>query len=482
MVDANEAAQLSTLTDRDVRIDVQLGDIGTSDFERIPETIPLGEAAARAVAPQLARYSIPEADYLAWRRSVTTRQSLEVKLAKVRYEGLKYVNPAYLQSITDLRAGDSADIDKISKDASRMAGLDDLDSVAYRLDGDRSQPDLVWMPVEKPGGQNVLRPSVGIYAAGGGVLNFVMGVEYVHRWLNDFGGQWRNNVQVGYLTELATGIYQPLDVAQTYFVEPTIALRRSIEDLYDDGSRVATYKFGDFGGQIDLGANVARNGQFRAGYWQYQHESFVTVGVPLMPEFNVRDAGLAASATYDSRDASTFATHGLAAEIDYLQAATGLGGDRNYETIEGAFRTIVPVGRNLMWLTVAGGADLQRNLPPDRLFSLGGTSFPGYETDELRVGSYWTVSGTFLWRLTDLLAIKNQAIFAGLGLQAGRVYQRLDRVPDGQIYGASVYLGGRTPVGTLTFGVGAASNSWATWVSLGRSIGKGSILDKSLFR
>jgi hypothetical protein len=67
-------------------------------------------------------------------------------------------------------------------------------------------------------------------------------------------------------------------------------------------------------------------------------------------------------------------------------------------------------------------------------------------------------------------------------LQAGRVYQRLDRVPDGQIYGASVYLGGRTPVGTLTLGVGGATASWSVWISLGRPIGKGSILDKSLFR
>jgi NTE family protein len=482
MVDANEAAQLNTLTDRDVRIDVQLGDIGTSDFERIPETIPLGEAAARAVADKLARYSIPEADYLAWRRSVTTRQNLEVKLAKVRFEGLKYVNPEYLRTLTHLHAGDIADTDKIGKDAGRMASLDDLDSVAYRLDGAPTDPDLVWTPVEKGGGRDVLRPSVGVYAAGGGELNFVMGVEYVRRWLNEFGGQWRNNVQVGYLTELATGIYQPLDVAQTYFVEPQIALRRSLEDLYDDGHEVAIYKFGDFGGNIDLGANVAHNGQLRLGYWQYHHESIVTVGSPLMPVFDVHDAGIAASASYDSRDASTFASRGLAAEVDYQRASTALGGDRDYETIEGAVRTIVPVGKDLMWLTLAGGNDLQGNLPADRLFTLGGASFPGYQNDELRVGSYWTVSGSFLWRLTDLRTIKNQVLFAGLGLQTGRVYQRLDHVPDGEVYGASVYLGGRTPVGTLTLGVGAATDSWSVWVSLGRPIGKGSILDNSLFR
>jgi NTE family protein len=48
MIVANENLQLASLTDRDVRIDVIMGDITTADFERIPETIPLGEQAARA--------------------------------------------------------------------------------------------------------------------------------------------------------------------------------------------------------------------------------------------------------------------------------------------------------------------------------------------------------------------------------------------------------------------------------------------------
>ena len=482
MVDANEAAQLETLTDRDVRINVPMGDIGTADFERIPETIPLGEAAARAVSAKLAAYSIPETEYLAWRRSVTTRQDIDIKLADVRFEGLKYVNGEYLKSLTQLRAGDTATTKKISQDAERMGGLDDLDSVAYRLEGDPNNPALVWKPVERAGGQNILRPSVGLYAAGGGELNFIIGAEYVRRWLNRFGGQWRNNVQLGYVTELSTSLYQPLDVVQTYFVEPRIALSRSIENLYDDGHEVATYKFRDFGGEFDVGANAPRDAQFRIGYWQYEHRSDVTVGIPLMPEFDVKDAGLTASATYDSRNASAFAEQGISAEVDFLRAATSLGGDRDYQTIEGALRTIVPVGKNLMWLTVAGGTDLQGNLPPDRDFSLGGMSFPGYQDDELRVGSYWTASGTFLWRLKDLLAIKNQSLFAGLALQTGRLYQRLDSVPDGQIYSISGYLGGRTPVGTLALGTGFASSSWSVWVRLGRPIGKGSIMDKPLFR
>jgi hypothetical protein len=104
-----------------------------------------------------------------------------------------------------------------------------------------------------------------------------------------------------------------------------------------------------------------------------------------------------------------------------------------------------------MWVAVAGGTDLGSQLPPDRAFALGGTTFPGYQLDELRMRRYWTASGSFLWRLVDEMPIQNKA----------------NPVPNGTLFGGSIYLGGQTPVGALT---------------LGRPIGTGSILDKSPFR
>ena len=62
------------------------------------------------------------------------------------------------------------------------------------------------------------------------------------------------------------------------------------------------------------------------------------------------------------------------------------------------------------------------------------------------------------------------------------MYERVDPVPDGYLYGISGYIGGRTPLGTVTLGVGKASGSWATWLTLGTPVGSGSILDQPVFR
>ena len=87
---------------------------------------------------------------------------------------------------------------------------------------------------------------------------------------------------------------------------------------------------------------------------------------------------------------------------------------------------------------------------------------------------YWLAEASFLWRLKELVAVKNQAIYGGFGLQAAGLYDRVDFVEDGEVYGVSAYVGGPTPIGTFTLGVAAAEDSWGVWLSLGRPIGNGS--------
>ena len=227
MLGANEIAQIQSLTDRDIRSTCRWATSVPRSFHARTRNDPLGEAAADLVANRLASLAVPEQDYAAWRARVTTRQAVETRIADVRVEGLKRVNPDYLRAFTTIHPGDTVDIATISADAARMSALDDIESVAYRFEGDPGNPTLVWLPVEASIGPDVLRPSLGMYAAGGGNLSFELSVQHVRHWLNPRGGRWRNNVQVGYETLLTSSLYQPFDVAQRYFVEPAVFAIRS---------------------------------------------------------------------------------------------------------------------------------------------------------------------------------------------------------------------------------------------------------------
>jgi len=484
LFEVNENLQLQSLRPTDVLINIEMGSITTSDFERVPETVPLGESATRAMAGALARYALPEAEYLAWRKSVTASQQIEVRLAGVRFEGLKRVNPDYLARSARLKAGDVVDAGAISKEAERMSALQDFDSVGYRLDGDRQSPTLTWLPHEKDWGPNYLTFDIGAYASQDGDLRFALYGRHVRTWVNSLGAQWRNEAQVGGQTLLSTSFFQPLDVAQRVFVEPRVFYSRSIEDVFREDERIARYEFQDLGARFDAGVNVGNNAQARIGYVYDSRKVDVDIGSPLLPEITPVDAGMAATLEFDSRDTAFSPTRGLVAALEYFQAARSLGADRDWERVELGIGAALPLRRDVLWLTLAGGTDLGDDLPADRMFALGGPgSFPGLEVGELRVGKYWTANTSYLWKIKDVMTVRNLALYFGTGLSVGGIDDRLDGGETGEIYGGSVFLTGRTRIGPLTVGLGATTtDSWSLWLSVGRPVGNGTILDKGLFR
>ena len=62
-----------------------------------------------------------------------------------------------------------------------------------------------------------------------------------------------------------------------------------------------------------------------------------------------------------------------------------------------------------------------------------GRCLPTSSTNFGRAATGWPTC-SFLWRLVDLVEVKNQAIYGGFGLQAAGLYDRVDLVPDGEVY------------------------------------------------
>ena len=484
MLEANVELQLQTLKPGDVRVDVHVGDIGTADFERVPETIPLGEKAALEVADQLRRYSVPEAEYVAWRQRVTEDQEIDAQVADVRFEGLENVNPAYLATLSDIKPGDAVDNKRISTQARNMSVVEDMDSVGYRLDGDPSNPVLTWLPKEKTWGPNYLKFDLGLYGSDGGDSGFILYFKQERRWLNSLGLQWRNEFQVGYNSLLSTSLYQPLDVAQRFFVEPKVAWTRDTEYLYEDDQRVAQYAFSDLGGSLDLGINFGDAAQWRVGYAYTDRNVSVETGDKLLPNGRTVDAGITSGFIWDTRDTAFNPTRGVAAAIDYNYSNDSLGADRDWQSLEGGIAVAVPFRGDIVWLSAAGGTDLDSDLPVDRYFTLGGPgSFPGLQLGQVRTPTYWTASGSYLWKLADIQSIRGQALYLGARIETGEVNDWLSSGGLEPLYGGSLSLTGRTIVGPLTLGIGATSlNTWSLWIAVGRPVGQGTILERGIFR
>ncbi len=478
---ANESVQLATLTDRDVSIVVPMGEVGSTSFERLPDTIEMGRNAAMAAADQLRRYALPEAEYHAWRQRVTRMSASTTTLADVRISGLKEVNPEYVRSqLHTVQPGATVSNADIAEVTGRIYSLGDFERVDYQLTGPADARILDIQPVEKSWGPNFLRFDLGIAGGTGSSLQAVIRAEHRRTWLNPRGGVWHSAVQLGQDNLVETGLYQPLDIAQRFFVEPKLRQDSTIEDIYIDGERIARYDFRTRAAQLDLGANFGTTAQLRAGLRRGVVSIDRDTGPVWFPSIEGADvASLVLALVYDTRDAVALPTRGTLFNARLIDAGTWLGGEQEYGLIEGVLTRAFPWRGDSLSLKLSGGTRLSGTLPPNELFQLGGIrTFPGLQSGELRGERYWLVGADYAWKLADIQSLFGQALYAGLRMDAGRLAGRIDAMDDDVLRGIAATLSGRSPVGPFLISLGYVNNgSWQLQFAVGRPIVEGSLLD-----
>jgi NTE family protein len=484
MIGANERLQMESLTPRDVGIDVPMGDIGSSDFTRIPEAVELGRKAAEGMRDQLARYSVSEPEYVAWRQSLGRTQAPETQLAEVRISGTKRVNPQYVRAqLENATPGAILTPEAIAEDAERIYALGDFEGVDYSLTGPPGFRVLDITPTEKAWGPNFFRFDLGMAAYEGGDLFAILRLDHDRTWMNARGASWHNAIQFGRQSLLVSDFYQPIDIRQRFFVQPVLFSQEKMEDIYVDHDRVARYELRERYGQLDFGVNFGTTTQLRLGMRNGWHEAKVDTGVPALPEIErTTDTSYQARVFVDTRNSVALPTHGSFLTSRYVASDDALGGEFDYTLTEGFYTQAFGTRRGNSLTIGVGGADvLSGALPVTELFTLGGIrTFPGLRPGELRGSSYWTTAARYAWRLVELSPLTGQALYAGVRVQAGEMRKRIDGLEPELLYGLSGSIGGSTPIGPFLFSLGYVDGGeWQLQFMLGRPVAEGSLFDEA---
>jgi len=480
LIGANEKEQLETLTPKDVAIVVQMGGIGSASFDKVSEAIPLGRAAALGQREQLARYALPEAQYRVWRDSVSRADGGKMRLATVDIIGTERVNPDYIREVLALAPGDVVTEQQIRKRVDAVFVLSDFETVRYALRGDVAAPTLEVRVTEKSWGPDIFRFDVGLYMGTDGNTAFTLAGDYLRPWVNQAGGEAHAAFRLGRTSGLDASLYQPLDRAHQWFVEPGLTAQRSVEDIYIDGDAVARYTFAHAWGHLDAGRVFGSRAELRAGMRAGQQWAQRDIALPGLGEIDGEGyGGWTLRFTYDSRDRELLERNGLLVRANYFRSEDAFGAVGFYEKAEGTATYSLPVGDNMAYVRGAGGTSFDTLLPVYDAFTLGGpVSFPGLNIGELRGMDYWTAQAGYLHKIADISDLFGQVLYAGVALTAGDMRQRIDLVREDTIYSGALFLSARTPVGPV--GLSLAFSNTAEWqlvFGLGRPVEERSITD-----
>jgi NTE family protein len=473
-IEANEKAQLATLSERDVAVPVVLQDIGSGDFAKVPDAIPIGEAAARQVAGKLQRYSLSPEAYAAWRASVGQVASApQIKLDEVRLTGLNYTNPEVISTLIEAKPGETYDADRAAADANRIVATGDFDAVSYQVREEQGRNVLTYNAEEKTRGPGYLQFDLNLTTDLQGQTQWGIRVDYNRRWLNALAGEWRASFQLGSPTAFFTEFYQPVDVARRFFVAPRFIALQTENDIFVEGQRIARFDTKRYGVGLDVGAALGTWGELRTGLEWGGLTSEQEVGTLPFDPGHVSQGAVTASFNYDQLDKAVFPTRGNVGRLRGFSSQTGLGADENYSLAELTWQSVFPWGRNVLNFVARGGSDLGTEAPFYDQFTLGGPfALSGYKIGQLRGREYAFFSAGFRRRFADIDETFGTGVYVGGTLEAGNMYQRLDGSQGkGLLLSGSVYLAVDSKLGPIYLSYGVAENGErAAYLTIGSPI------------
>jgi len=462
--------QLKNLSERDILIAPDLGNISAGSFKDAAKTIKIGEDAARKLTASLGRYSLPADQYAALRNQQITQRRELGTVAEVRFEGLQRTSPEVLHPMVASKPGEPLTEAQISKDLRQIYGRGDFESVDYRIDQGPGGNVLVIQPREKDWGPDFLRFGLGLATDFQGENNFNLLVQYRKTSLNKLGGELITEVQIGQNSRLFAEFIQPLEESGRYFVAPYAQIGQGSRGVFVGENRVAEYDARDMRIGFDAGMTLSTWGEARLGAVWRRIDAGVDTGLLTLPDIKENSAGPNAKVFIDQLDSAWFPRSGFRAIGTAYLADEGFGSDRAYKRLEGLFVGAKSWAAHTFNLGFSGGTDLGSNMPAYDTFTLGGPlRLSGYRINEFsgRRMAYGRLM--YYNRALPLPDLLGSGAYVGTSLEAGQIRNRFDNLPyGGTIMSGSVFLAADTAMGPAYFGVGVGeAGRWSLYMMLG---------------
>jgi len=461
LTNSNVQQSLSELTDRDLVITPQLGTISSADFDRLPEAAAAGEAAAMAAVAGLQQYAIEPAAYATWaaRRTGETEQQVR-PLAEVRVEGAERVNDAVVRAQMRSRVGEPFDAETAEADLRRIYALGDFEHVSYYLDDTpgTAGPVLTTELHEKSWGPNYLRFGLALSTDFEGNSFFTLRGVHRRPWLNAWGGEWRNDLQIGHSDHLYTGWRQPIGPTQQFFVDTQLGFARTPFDIYNDGTRLARFRRESYEAAVEGGMRLGSIGQVSAGLSRSRHHMLTDTslfpGSLLVPRAD--NGGYTGRLLLDTLDNPRFPRRGYVVDLEGYAARKALGADYAYTRVSAKLQAAYAWHAHSLQFVAEAVDTLGNNaLPNYDLVQLGGFQrVSGYRIGELLGRSLRLGRAVYSWRIARPGFF--DGAYAGISLEAGRVGDKLSTDQPGTVIAGSVYVAVDTLLGPVYLAWGQA--------------------------
>ena len=421
------ANELQSMEQADILISVPTEDYGTLDYDASDKLEELGMKAAEEKANVLERFALNDAG---WKAYLAERESRRRTVPTPEF--VKVVGPSPevargLEKKLQDNVGKPIDYTRINRDMDEITGLGRFDLAGYQLTQQNGLSGLLVKAEEKDYGPPIVNPLIVVDGSDYTNVLFGLGARITLLDIGGYGSEWRNDFLIGSQYSVASEYYHPLKWSNPFFVAPRLFASDAPFDLYDNDSRVASYREDQEGGGLDLGVTFNRFSQLRFGY-QLEHLSLTRqIGTPDFNNLSGRQGFSRVLYTFDDTDDPTLPRQGFSAKtrLEFYDANPGATEHFPlFESETGLFKQLK--SRNSVFILASGGSTFGRDdigVPP---FSLGGPLRLGaYGTNEILTNQYFLIQPGYIRQLKQLSPLFGNHIYAVATYEIAKTYDDL---------------------------------------------------------
>ena len=471
MTRRNSEAQLATLRPEDLLVQPALSGYGSTDFSRAEQLIDAGYRAASALQGRLASMSVNAGGNPALSLARTSEPRTPM-ITGIRIENDSKVGDRVIRRHIRQELGEPLDLEGLQKDMGTLYGLEYFEQVEYRVVPGSLGNILVISAREKRSGTDYLRLGLNLSDDFRGDSAFNIGASYRKNGINELGAEWLTRLQLGDHQELYTEFYQPLDAGSRWFVAPNLlAEAQNVESILDNDP-VAEYRLQRYGYGLNLGRQIANNGEIRFGIGHAWGNAEVRVGDQRLPDFSFTEGYYGLQYSFDTVDNVNFPREGEEIGLTLRQYDPSLGSDERYRQWELRLDKALSYGPNTFVLGGRYGRTLDDAEVVTSSFLLGGArQLSGFRQDSLAGQNVSLGRMVYLRRLTPRsFSPLDFPLYVGASLERGRAWNNDNEFDSGYINAASLFLSYETPLGPLNFSYGFNDeDERALYMNLGRN-------------
>lgn len=456
----NVEESISTLTKKDILLIPDVGEYGALDADKYSEIVQKGVDVALKSENLLKELSVSDEEYADYKEKHRYKHDhLKPVIDEIEIVNATYMSDESIKKRIRQKVGSELDEKLLREDVLQLYNMTIFDSITYEVKELDGKNILVIQGTPSWDNHGEMRFSIGLEDDFDGHSSYSFKVGYTMFGLNELGGEWKNDFEIGRYNRTYTELFQPLDTLQRYYLRPSLTYE-SVTDIFEtDGVGNQEIFSSRLGGSFAFGVHLATDYEFEIGASLYQDKVKVDA-LAFKEMYDVKP--IYALVKVDSLDNINFPKVGIKSEFRWTKEMKTWGSDYDYEQIYFDIEKPISFYSNNITMYLKYGNTYQKNDDNinrlNGLFILGGLfNLSGYAPYSFAGDKALLGVMKYTYELKDggFFGTLNAPLYAGFSLEGGQAWNNGEKFNyDTLSKSASLYVGADTFLGPFYLAYG----------------------------